>query len=95
MGLFHLIVLKHIEVLKHNKNAMVLLGLYASFLYIWKTILSIWKRVWKSEQGSRSQVSMKAMAAAVVRPVTATLEGWRQEEREVKALQFHRSLKPG
>lgn len=29
----------------------------------------------KSEQGSQSQVSVKAIGAALVRPVTATLEG--------------------
>lgn len=95
MGLFHLVVLEHIEVLKHNSNAKVLLSLYASFLYIWKNILSIWKRVRKSEQGSWSQVSVKAIGAALVRPVTATLEGQRQEKQEAKALQLHRSLKSG
>lgn len=94
MGLFHLIMLEHTEVLKHNDNAVVLLSLYARFfffLYVWKNILCIWKRVWKSEQGSQSQVSMKAMAAAV-KPVTAALEGRRQE---IKAMQLRRSLKSG
>lgn len=49
----------------------------------------------KSEQGSQSQVSVKAIGAALVRPVTATLEGRRQEKQEAKALQLHRSLKSG
>lgn len=32
MGLFHLIVLKYIEVLKRNNNAVVLLSLYCQLL---------------------------------------------------------------
>lgn len=35
VGLFHLIVLKYIEVLKRNNNAVVLLSLYASFFFFY------------------------------------------------------------
>lgn len=33
MGLFHLIMLEHTEVLKHNDNAVVLLSLYARLFF--------------------------------------------------------------
>lgn len=33
MGLFHLIMLEHTEVLKHNDNAVVLLSLYARLVF--------------------------------------------------------------